>query len=128
MANGLIDQSVNDIYDQINTMLAKSSIENAEEWAIHDYEDFGEIRLSEYEDLETIVKYAEFIIDHEALGQALIVDYGIEEAQTMMEDYYHGSYESEVDFARYVLEEYHSNPIPDHWLCYLVVFKQLCHL
>jgi antirestriction protein len=26
--------------------------------------------------------------------------------------------DSEVDFARYVLEEYYSNPIPDDWLCY----------
>lgn len=112
------DQSVGEIYDQIKTMLAGSAIENAEEWAIHDYEGFGAIRLSEYEDLETIVNYAEFIMEHEELGQALIADYGLEEAQTMMADHYHGCYDSEVDFARYVLEEYHSNPIPDNWLCY----------
>lgn len=36
----------------------------------------------------------------------------------MMADHYHGCDDSEVDFARYVLEEYHSNPIPDNWLCY----------
>ena len=86
--------------------------------AIHDYEGFGGIRLSEYERLETVANYAELIIEHNELGQALIADYGFEEAQTMMEDHYHGSYDSEVDFARYVLEEYHSNPIPDDWQCY----------
>ena len=53
-------------------------------------------------------------MEHEELGQAPIADYGIEEAQTMMEDHYHGSYDS----ARYVLEEYHSNQIPDNWICY----------
>lgn len=112
------DQSVGDIYDQIKTMLAGSAIENAEEWAIHDYEGFGEIRLSEFEDLETIVNYVEFIMELEELGQVLIADYGLEAAQTMMANHYHGCYDSEVDFARYVLEEYHSNPILDNWLCY----------
>lgn len=60
-----VDQSVDEIYDQIKTMLVGSSIENAEEWAIHDYEGFGAIRLGEYEDLETIVNYTEFIMEHE---------------------------------------------------------------
>ena len=112
------DQCANDIYDQINTMLAGSPIANVEELAIHDYEGFGEIKLSEFEDIETIVKYVEFIMEHEELGQALIAYYGLEEAQTMMADHYHGYYDSEVDFARYVLEEYHCNPIADNWLCY----------
>lgn len=99
-------------------MLAKSPIEQAEEWAIHDYEGFGSISLSEYEGLETIASYSEFLIEHGELGQAIIADYGLDEAQTMMEDHYHGSYDSEIDFARYVLEEYHCNPIPDDWQCY----------
>lgn len=111
------DQSVNELNDEINTMLAESSIEDAEEWAIHDYEGFGE-RLSENEDLETIVKHVEFITEYEELGQALLADYNIEDAQTMLEDHYHGTYDSEVDFAWYVFEEYHSNPIPGNWICY----------
>ncbi|MDI1352486.1 MAG: antirestriction protein ArdA [bacterium] len=112
------DQGINEIQDQVNTMLTKSPIEQAEEWAIHDYEGFGGIRLSEYEGLETVANYTEFIIEHSELGQALIADYGLEEAQTMMDDHYHGSYDSEIDFARYVLEEHYSNPIPDDWQCY----------
>lgn len=44
-----VNQSVDEISDQIKTMLVGSSIENAEEWAIHDYEGFGAIRLGEYE-------------------------------------------------------------------------------
>jgi antirestriction protein len=114
----IVDQGINELYDQINLMLAESPIKNAEEWAIHDYEGFGEIKLGEFEDLETIIQYAEFISEHHELGQALIADYGIEEAQTMMEDHYYGSYDSEVDFAQFILEECHSNPIPEQWLCY----------
>ena len=52
------------------------------------------------------------------LIQATLADYGIEEAQTMLEDHYYGSFDSEVDFARFVLEECYSNPIPDQWLGY----------
>ncbi len=112
------NQSVGDIHDDIHDMLAESSIEVAEEYAIHDYEGFGSIRLSEYEDLETVVKYAEFIAEHGELGQELIADYGIDDAKTMLDEHYHGTYDSEVEFAWYVFEEYHSNPIPDSWICY----------
>lgn len=113
-----VEQDVDDIYDQISTMLTESPMEHAEDWAIHDYEGFGKITLSEFEDLNTIVEYAKFIIEHEELGQALIAEYGLSEAQMMMEDHYHGAFSSEVDFAQFVLEEYHGNPIPDNWLSY----------
>jgi len=39
------------IRDEIQEMLSESPEPNAEEWAIHDYEGFGQIRLSESEDI-----------------------------------------------------------------------------
>lgn len=45
----------------IEAMLAASPEPGAEEWAIHDYEDFGPIRLHEYENLETVTKLAQGI-------------------------------------------------------------------
>ncbi|MDF1683471.1 MAG: antirestriction protein ArdA [Legionellaceae bacterium] len=114
----LQQQSIGDIHHEIHEMLAESRIEDAEEYAIHDYKGFGSIRLSEYEDLETIVKYAEFITEHGELGQELIADYGLDEAQTMLNEHYHGEHDSEVDFAWYVFEEYYNNPIPDNWIFY----------
>lgn len=54
---------------EINKMLAgsptaKQEGQPAEEWAIHDYEGFGDIRLSEYEDLEGLAQLAEGIEEH----------------------------------------------------------------
>lgn len=107
------DQSVTEIYNEIHKILVESTIENAKEWAIHDYKGFGDIRLSKDEDLETVVKYAKFITEHGKLGQVLIAHYGIDEATTMLEKHYHGAYDSEVDFVWY-----HSNPISEHWFRY----------
>jgi len=50
-----VDQELSMIQDEIQRLLAESPIEEAEEYALHDYEGFGSINLSEYEDLETVV-------------------------------------------------------------------------
>ena len=108
------DQSASEIQDEIQNMLAKSPVEDSEEWALHDYEGFGSIKLSEYEDLETVVAYVEFIAEHGELGAELIANYGIEEAETMLEERYHGEHDSEVDFARMIFDDCYSGAIPEN--------------
>ena len=49
------DQSPDAIREQIGQMLAGSKEPIAEDWAIHDYESFGDLRLSEFEDVDQIV-------------------------------------------------------------------------
>ena len=107
------DQDIDSIQDEIQDMLEESPIGDAEEFALHDYEGFGSIRLSEYEDLKTVVQYAEFIAEHGELGAELIADYDFEYAQTLLEDHYHGAYESEVDFAHSIFDECYSNALPE---------------
>ncbi|CEG57782.1 antirestriction protein ArdA [Legionella fallonii] len=111
-------QSENDIMADIRAMLENSPVEGAEEFAIHDYDGFGSLRLSEYESIGTIVAYSEFIVEHGGLGRALLGEYVLEDAETMISDYYHGVYDSEVDFAWYIFEECYSNAIPDSLMCY----------
>ena len=41
------NQDLDDIQEQIQNMLRKSPEENAEEYAIHDYEGFGKISISD---------------------------------------------------------------------------------
>ena len=50
--------------DGITTMLAASPEPNAEEWAIHDFEGWGPLRLSEYESIDTIARLADGIATH----------------------------------------------------------------
>jgi antirestriction protein len=58
------NQSPVDIYSVVSEMLAASPESCAEEWAIHDYEGFGELRLSEWESLARISGIAARIAKH----------------------------------------------------------------
>jgi antirestriction protein len=99
-------------------MLANSPIEGAEEFAIHDFEGFGGLMLDEYESISSVVAYAEFIMEHEELGQALLANYRLEDAERMIEESYYGCYDSEVDFAQHLFEECYSHSIPDNLMYY----------
>jgi antirestriction protein len=57
-----------DIETKIYSMLAQSPCPQAEEWAIHDYEDFGGIRLSEYSGTDDVLDAVAFIDEHGELG------------------------------------------------------------
>jgi antirestriction protein len=48
------DQEAGQLYDEVAAMLAASPEPGAEEWAIHDYDNFGPLRLSEHESLERV--------------------------------------------------------------------------
>ena len=111
-------QSEDDIMDEIWTMLDSSPESNAEEYAIHDYEGFGNIQIHEYESIYNIVEYASFIQEYGELGLALLCDYSVDDAQTMLEDYYQGCYDSEVDFARQLFDDCYAHQMPDSLICY----------
>jgi antirestriction protein len=58
------DQSADDLHEDVHRMLAASPEPGAEEWAIHDYEGFGELRLSEWESFERVSAIAASIAKH----------------------------------------------------------------
>ncbi|MCH3002841.1 antirestriction protein ArdA, partial [Listeria monocytogenes] len=60
------------IYDEVRDMLAASPVAGAEEWAIHDYEGFGEVRIEEYTGFNTVAELASFIVEHGDMGAALL--------------------------------------------------------
>jgi antirestriction protein len=115
--NALRDED--EINDDVKDMLANSPIEDAEEFAIHDYSGFGDTRLGEYECISTVVKFAEFINEHGELGSALLGEYSIDDAETFLENQYHGAYDSEVDFARSHFDECYSDAIPKNLAYYI---------
>lgn len=53
-----------DIYADINAILASSREPDAEEWAFHDYEQFGTWKVGEYETVEQISRVAKGIAEH----------------------------------------------------------------
>lgn len=94
-------QDVDDLYAEIKKILASSPIPGAEEFAIHDYEEFGDICIDESTSLETVSMIANFVVEHDDLGAAVLAHTNgdINEAQQLLDECYHGEYDSEEDFA-----------------------------
>lgn len=112
------NQDEESIREEINDMLKASPIPNAEEWAIHDYEGFEGMNLSEYESIEDVTRYADLIEKH---GEAYAAyagfvgdDYATEEH--FQEDY-SGEWDSEEAFAQNLAEEMMN--IPEHLQFYI---------
>lgn len=101
------DQDPWQIYDAISAMLRRSPVAAAEEYAIHDFEGFGRLRLSEYAGIEEVAKLAAFIVERGALGAAVLSYYSgdLDEAREACEDRYLGTFESLADYMAEFTEE-----------------------
>jgi antirestriction protein len=100
------------LYDDVKDMLAASPVADAEEWAIHDYEGFGGVRLEEYTGLDAVAALAAFVTEHGEVGAALLDHYSgdMEEAREAMAERYHGQHASLADYVQELTEE--STAIP----------------
>lgn len=97
-------QNVDDIQNAIDEMLHQSPVPNAEEWAIHDVENFNGIHLDEYENLETVTNLACFIEEH---GEAFAFYYEIfgDDNINNFEERYLGCHTSQEEFVYEYLED-----------------------
>ncbi len=96
----LASTDTDEIWAEVSAMLKASPIPQAEEWAIHDYEGFGDARIEEYSSFEYVSRLAEFIETRgEQLGGAILSHFSgdLDEANAAFEDYA-GCYESLADF------------------------------
>ena len=116
------NQDASVLEEEIQEILAGSPIANAKEWAIHDYDDFADMNLSEYESLETISQIAENIVEHEErFIEAYKYTNSIDEAIEMIDSRYIGLYDSVVD---YVEETTDISVVPQH-LRYYIDFEHM---
>lgn len=105
------NQDSSEIFQAINEMLKKSPERGAEEYAIHDFEGFGNYSLSEYESIETVSKLALAIEEHGELVADVISHVGftgsemVEEGVSYLEENYSGEYDSLEDYAQQYLED-----------------------
>lgn len=102
------------IYDDVKAMLAASPIAGAEEWAIHDIEEFGGVRIEEYSGFERVSTLANFIAEHGEIGAALLDYYNgdLEEAKEAITDRYMGEHSSLADYVQELTEETTTIPQP----------------
>ncbi|MFF8629709.1 antirestriction protein ArdA [Streptomyces werraensis] len=77
------DQDADDIHEAVQAMLKKSPVARkygdvAEEWAIHDYEGFADIEISEHDSFERVAALAKLLDKHPAALVAHFVNDGHE--------------------------------------------------
>ncbi|MEZ5946905.1 MAG: antirestriction protein ArdA [Hyphomonas sp.] len=112
------DQDADDIWREISEMLKTSPIEGAEEYAIHDYEDFAGIRVEEYSGIEHVRELAGFVTEHGQLGAALFDHYGdLATAREALEESYCGVYRSLADYVEELTTE--TTEIPESLRYYI---------
>ncbi len=118
------DQDIDDIRAEVAAMLAESPEPVAEEWAIHDYENFAELRLSEFEDLEQVAEAARLIGRYGPVVAGLLNHLGgldaLDEANRYMEEAYRGEYDRPADYAEALLDDCYSDvlkALPDFIRC-----------
>ena len=115
-------QKPDEIQDAIQQILATSPEPGAEEWAIHDYEGFGSLNLSEHVGIERVCELAAFIEEHGQLGAELMnyVGGSLEEARQSMVDNYCGEYESLEHYAEQFAEDCgYLNQVPENLRNYI---------
>ncbi|MGS1093255.1 antirestriction protein ArdA [Aquamicrobium terrae] len=113
------DQDADQIRDEIAAMLARCPIEDAEEYAIHDYEGFEGVNISEYAGIDSVARMAAFIAEHGALGAGLLEQFSgdIDQAETALQDCYHGQFDSLAEYVEELTTE--SVTIPEALRCYV---------
>lgn len=103
-----------ELWDDIQAMLRASPVAGAEEYAIHDYEGFGGVRIAESESLDRVAAVAAFLVEHGALGAALLdhCDNEVDEARAVMAERYLGAHASLADYVRELTEDCMTIPEP----------------
>jgi antirestriction protein len=94
----------------------------AEEYGIHDAEDFGYLGIGEYESIESIHQKACFIVEYGELGAKLLAYYcsaDIEVAKEALKNYYMGEYGSELEYAIHLFDECYLDTLPDSVQVYI---------
>ncbi|MGE3263127.1 MAG: antirestriction protein ArdA [Bacteriovoracia bacterium] len=103
------NQSAEEIHADISAMLRGSPEAGAEEWAVHDYEGFGEISLSEWPDIFRVSTLARLLEEH---GDAFSLWYtnqdgqnvDLEEVEEKFLEQWQGAHDSKEAFADYLLD------------------------
>lgn len=105
-------QEPDTINAEIVAMLKRSPMPDAEEYAIHDYEGFGNMRLSEYEGIAEVCRKAAFIIEHGDLGAAILEHFSgdMDEAEDALNERYYGQYISLADYMQELTEQCQTIP------------------
>lgn len=110
-----------EIQADINAILDSSREPNAEEWAIHDYEQFGRWKVGEYDSIEQISRVAKNIAEHGYAYSAWADVFDGEDARFDVDAFhgaYLGHYDSVTDYVEQMADdlgyEQELDKLPEH--------------
>jgi len=106
-----------ELREGIEEMLSDGPAENAEEWAFHDHEGWGDYEVSEYADIDDLAEIGRCIEKHGEAFAAYIEHVGGDPDEDNFHDAYCGEWDSEKDYAEETLGELCD--IPDHLAFYI---------
>jgi len=113
-------QGADNVHEEIQAMLAESPCKDAEEWAVHDYEGFGGVRIDEYDSIEYVCDVAEFIEESGEVGADILGYYSeLEEAKRAMDELYRGEWGSELGYATDLFDEALLHDVPENVRSYI---------
>ena len=113
------NQDPDDLRDAVHIILKTSPISHAEEWAIHDYEDFDPAYMNENMGMKEVSSIAKFLVEYGELASAVLIELNgdLDQAKDLIENCYQGEFKSEEDFAMSYAEE--TMEIPDYLASYI---------
>lgn len=96
------------VRDEIKKMLNASEEAVAEEWALHDYEGFGDWTPSEYESIENLSRVAAGIEEHGPAFSAWVSYLGdaTDDRLDQFDEAFRGNWSSMTEFAEQAIENY----------------------
>lgn len=97
---------IDELHQGIQAMLTSSKEPGAEEWAIHDYEGFGSMHLSEYASMETIARLGQGIAEY-GLAYAAWAEHCDRDLNRLAQfpEAYRGHWNSVTEYAEEMLDE-----------------------
>lgn len=100
-------QEPDDISEAIQDLVLKTSkIPDAEEYAIHDYDDFPGLDLGESADLETVSMHAQMLVKHGMAWSDYATNVGTKYAtEDGFDESFCGEYPSAEDYAEQLLDD-----------------------
>jgi len=108
------------VLGEINAMLKASTLEEAEEWAIHSHEGFGRTEIGEYESIARVCEIAEFMRKHGELADLVLHEArgNMDDALNLI-DNYQGEFNSLGDFAKLFYDAIIGENIPESLIGYI---------
>ncbi len=99
-------QEPEDLQLHINAMLSKSKETIAEEWAIHDFENFNGLHLGEWEDLTHVSRVAKGITEHGLAFAHFATIAASDDELDQFDDAYQGHWDSLTAYADNMLDDF----------------------